>query len=149
MMTQSLQEERITPVSRIERHRSAQRQINQPVLTLFTSIVILSLLFGLGGLRLYCLSMEQRLSALDQKITQAEEMRLLQGQELATLLSPSRVYSYAHVKLGMQSTSEMLVVQVNSPLKPTAHFASVPSKERTPWYSNLLSLFVRQASAHD
>jgi hypothetical protein len=89
------------------------------------------------------------LSSLDQRISQAEELRLRQGQELASLLSPSRVYSYAHANLGMKNPSEVLVVRVHSPLKPSQHLALLPSATRTSWYNNLLSLFVRQASAHD
>lgn len=143
------QEEKTTPASRLGRHRSARRQINQPVLTLFASVLVLSLLFGLGGLRLYCLSMERKLSSLEEKILQAEELRLQQERELASLLSPSRVYSYAHANLDMQRSSEILVVKVPSSLKQTAHFASVPPSVETAWYSRFLSIFARQASAHD
>lgn len=149
MTTLQNTENQETHASRLERYHPARRQANQPILTLCGSILILTLLFGLGGLRLYCLSMEQKLTLLDQKIVQAGELRLQQERELASLLSPSRVYSYAHANLNMQSPAEILVVKVPSSSNQTARLAVVPADMKTAWYGRILNLFVRQASAHD
>ena len=137
------------PVSRMERFHRQDQRFPSPLLTLMGAVLTLSLLFGLGGLRIYCLSMERKITSLDEKIQQAQEFRIRQERELASLLSPSRVYSYAHANLDMQNLSKVLVVKVPPLRAESPRLALIPQKEDTPWYNRLLDLFIPQASAND
>lgn len=133
----------------MERFHGADQSPRSPLLPLMGAVLALSLLFGLGGLRIYCLSMERKITALNEKIQQARELKTRKERELASLLSPSRVYSYAHANLDMQNPSKILVVKVPPLPAESPRLAMVSPKEETPWYNRLLGLLIPQASAHD
>lgn len=75
-------------------------------------LAVFMLLFGLGSMRLYAIHLENKLSLLVRQIEKAQEDQLLLQQELAALLSPSRVYSNAHAKLGMGYANQIWVCRV-------------------------------------
>ncbi|WP_300523673.1 hypothetical protein [Aminiphilus sp.] len=79
--------------------------------------VILGVFFlGLGGLRLYSLSLENHLSQLSQRTEKAsEELAYLQMQ-LASLVSPQKIYGTARTALGMVPPSYLALVRIPSGL---------------------------------
>jgi hypothetical protein len=79
--------------------------------------VILGVFFlGLGGLRLYSLSLENHLSQLSQRTEKAsEELAYLQMQ-LASLVSPQKIYGTARAALGMVPPSYLALVRIPSGL---------------------------------
>lgn len=72
------------------------------------------LLLGLGSMRLYAVYLEHRLSEMTRLVDEAQERQLLLRQELASLLSPARVYSYAHAELGMGYATRIVVCKVQT-----------------------------------
>ena len=79
--------------------------------------VILGIFFlGLGGLRLYSLSLENHLSQLSQRTEKAsEELAYLQMQ-LASLVSPQKIYGTARSTLGIVPPSYLVFVRIPSGL---------------------------------
>lgn len=105
---------------------------------------------GLGGLRLYSLYLEHRLSEVSSQIEKVEDSNACLKEKLASLLSPSRVYSYAHVRLGMECAKNIptLWVSLNpSPIKEE-RVASV-SFRQAHLFSKILSTWISEANAKD
>ena len=73
---------------------------------------IVALLMGLVGLRLYSLNLEYQLADIQRQIVLREEEQSKLEKDLAGLLNPSRVYSYARSELGMKASSSIGVVRV-------------------------------------
>lgn len=75
-------------------------------------IFVFLLLLGLGSMRLYAVHLEHRLCEVNGLLDEAQERQLLLRQRLASLLSPARVYSYAHAELGMGYATRIVVCKV-------------------------------------
>jgi cell division protein FtsL len=73
---------------------------------------MVALLMGLVGLRLYSLNLEYQLADIQRQIVLREEEQSRLEKDLAGLLNPTRVYSYARSKLGMSASSSIGVVKV-------------------------------------
>jgi len=117
----------------------------------FAAIAVLvgMLTMGLAGLRLLNMSLEQRLTRLNETIENYQEIELDLKNNLASLLSPARVYSVASAKMGMANESSVTVVSV-APPKPPVSVASLPVEARKGFGELALSLFFRkEAHAQD
>ena len=73
---------------------------------------VVSLLMGLVGLRLYSLNLEYQLADIQRQIVLMEEEQSRLEKDLAGLLNPTRVYSYARSELGMKASAGIGVVRV-------------------------------------
>jgi hypothetical protein len=106
---------------------------------------------GLAGLRLFNMSLEQRLTRLNETIENYQEIELDLRNNMASLLSPSRVYSVASAKMGMENRVAVSVVKVPSSVSSTVAVASRPAKGRKGivWGFSLAGLFQREAHAQD
>ena len=71
---------------------------------------VVSLLMGLVGLRLYSLNLEYQLADIQRQIVLMEEEQSRLEKDLAGLLNPTRVYSYARSELGMKASAGIGVV---------------------------------------
>jgi len=67
---------------------------------------------GLVGLRLYSLNLEYQLADIQRQIVLMEEEQSRLEKDLAGLLNPTRVYSYARSELGMKASAGIGVVRV-------------------------------------
>ncbi|HPD96952.1 MAG TPA: hypothetical protein PLP89_01375 [Synergistales bacterium] len=75
-------------------------------------VVTVALLMGLVGLRLYCLNLEYRLAGIQNQIVAREEEQSRLEKDLASLLNPTRVYSYARSELGMRASANIGLVRI-------------------------------------
>ncbi|HAK40682.1 MAG TPA: hypothetical protein PLS21_03745 [Synergistales bacterium] len=73
---------------------------------------IVALLMGLVALRLYSLDLEYQLADIQRQIVLREEEQSRLEKDLAGLLNPTRVYSYARSELGMKASSNIGLVKV-------------------------------------
>ena len=73
---------------------------------------IVALLMGLVALRLYSLDLEYQLADIQRQIVLREEEQSRLEKDLAGLLNPTRVYSYARSELGMKASANMGLVKV-------------------------------------
>jgi cell division protein FtsL len=109
------------------------------------------LVMGLGGLRIYNMSLEQRLTRLNETIENYQELELDLRNKLASLLSPSRVYSVASAKMGMVADGGVAVVTVPPLARPAHSVALRPdSVPKAPVAGfSLAGLFEKEAHAQD
>mgnify|MGYP001012686210 CR=1 FL=1 len=119
----------------------------------FAAIAVLIgfLVMGLGGIRLFNMSLEQRLTRLNETIENYQEIELDLRNNMASLLSPSRVYSVASAKMGMANGEKVAVISV--PVSVTNRMA-VASRPRSPEGKStagfsLLGFFQGEAHAQD
>lgn len=73
---------------------------------------VVSILMGLVALRLYSLNLEYKLAGIQRQIVSREEEQSRLEKDLASLLNPTRVYSYARSELGMRASANLGVVKV-------------------------------------
>jgi cell division protein FtsL len=121
--------------------------------TAFAAVIVVVgvLVMGLGGLRIYNMSLEQRLTRLNETIENYQELELDLRNKLASLLSPSRVYSVASAKMGMVADPAIVVVAVPPVARPAQAVALRPDfgqKARLAGFS-LAGLFQKEAHAQD
>jgi len=117
----------------------------------FAAVAVLLgvLVMGLGGIRLFNMSLEQRLTRLNETIENYQEIELDLRNNMASLLSPSRVYSVASAKMGMVNEASVKVVSVAVP-KSSVSMASLPVKARKGLGELALSMiFRKEAHAQD
>ena len=74
--------------------------------------LVVAILMGLVALRLYSLNLEYKLAGIQRQIVSREEEQSRLEKDLASLLNPSRVYSYARSELGMRASANLGVVKV-------------------------------------
>jgi len=112
-------------------------------------VLVGMLTMGLAGLRLLNMSLEQRLTRLNETIENYQEIELDLKNNLASLLSPARVYSVASAKMGMLNETSVTVVSVAAP-KPSVSVASLPVEARRGLGELALSMiFRKEAHAQD
>lgn len=111
----------------------------------FGLLFVFLLLLGLGSMRLYGVHLEHRLGKLTRLVDEAQERNLLLRQELASLLSPARVYSYAHAELGMGYADRIMVCRVS----PQADLVSPKESGSLNLLGRVARLVGREASAGD
>lgn len=75
---------------------------------------IVAILMGLVALRLYSLNLEYKLAGIQRQIVAREEEQSRLEKDLASLLNPTRVYSYARSELGMRAYANIGLVKVPS-----------------------------------
>lgn len=109
------------------------------------------LVMGLGGLRIYNMSLEQRLTRLNETIENYQELELDLRNKLASLLSPSRVYSVASAKMGMVAEGSITVVTIPASVRPAQVVALQPDSGRKVQVAgfNLAGFFRKEAHAQD
>lgn len=73
---------------------------------------VVSLLMGLVALRLYSLDLEYKLADIQRQIVLREEEQARLEKDLAGLLNPTRVYSYARSELGMKASANIGLVKI-------------------------------------
>ena len=73
---------------------------------------VVALLMGLVALRFYSLNLEYQLADIQRQIVLLEEEQSRLEKDLAGLLNPTRVYSYARSELGMKASAGIGVVRV-------------------------------------
>ncbi|MDO9508584.1 MAG: hypothetical protein Q7I97_04460 [Thermovirgaceae bacterium] len=76
---------------------------------------VVAILMGLVALRLYSLNMEYKLAEIQRQIVTREEEQSRLEKDLASLLNPTRVYSYARSELGMRASANIGLVKVAGP----------------------------------
>ncbi len=115
------------------------------------AVFVVVLVMGLGGLRIYNMSLEQRLTRLSETIENYQELELDLRNKLASLLSPSRVYSVASAKMGMMTDAGVAVVTVPPVARPAQSVALRPiSGQKGPVAGfSLAGLFQKEAHAQD
>ncbi|KUK56756.1 MAG: Uncharacterized protein XD80_1754 [Synergistales bacterium 53_16] len=79
---------------------------------------VASLLMGLVALRLYSLDLEYKLADIQRQIVIREEEQARLEKDLAGLLNPTRVYSYARSELGMKASANIGIVKVSPSERP-------------------------------
>ncbi len=119
----------------------------------FAAVAVLLgiLVMGLGGIRLFNMSLEQRLTRLNETIENYQEIELDLRNNMASLLSPSRVYSVASAKMGMENGVAVAVVTVPASASSPVSVASRPVKGTKGLLGgfSLAGLFQKEAHAHD
>ncbi len=97
------------------------------------------------------MSLEQRLTRLNETIENYQEIELDLRNTMASLLSPSRVYSVASAKMGMANGVEVAVVTVPSTVPATRVANSQPAvgKSKSITGFSLAGLFLNEAHAQD
>jgi len=119
----------------------------------FAAVAVLLgvLIMGLGGIRLFNMSLEQRLTRLNETIENYQEIELDLRNNMASLLSPSRVYSVASAKMGMENRVAVSVVKIPSSVSSPVAVASRPAKGTKGLVGgfSLAGLFQREAHAQD
>ena len=111
-----------------------------------------ALFLGLGGLRLFSISLENRLNMLAIRLEEVRESRAGLQARVALQAAPVRVYDKARLALGMCPPKNMALVLVPDNLKPVAEReeAGENAGENALADAGLLeSLFVSQASARE
>ena len=103
---------------------------------------------ALGTIRLYGLYLEHRISETAGRIEACRENNLEMSKKYSELLSPARIYSYAHEELGMVNAENIKVVRVNNSDVMTAQAAVYPTEEKT-GFLDYINPFVRKAHAKD
>ncbi|GAB6281244.1 MAG: hypothetical protein STSR0007_14750 [Thermovirga sp.] len=73
---------------------------------------VVAILMGLVALRLYSLNLEYKLAGIQRQLVTREEEQSRLEKDLASLLNPTRVYSYARSELGMRASANIGVVKV-------------------------------------
>lgn len=89
---------------------------------LMVCAVTVAVLMGLVGLRFYSLNLEYKLAGIQRQIVGREEEQSRLEKDLASLLNPTRVYSYARSELGMRASANIGLVKVSD--SATASMAS-------------------------
>lgn len=79
---------------------------------IFSCAVIVVILMGLVALRLYSFNLEYKLADIQRQIVVREEEQSRLEKDLASLLNPTRVYSYARSELGMRASANIGLVRV-------------------------------------
>lgn len=115
------------------------------------AVLLGALIMGLGGIRLFNMSLEQRLTRLNETIENYQEIELDLRNNMASLLSPSRVYSVASAKMGMENTVAVAVVTVPASSSSSVVVASRPVKNAKGIFGefSLAGLFQKEAHAQD
>jgi hypothetical protein len=134
------------------RTRKCQERGRRPHSAFAAVAVLLGVLvMGLGGIRLYNICLEQRLTRLNETIENYQEIELDLRNNMASLLSPSRVYSVASAKMGMQNGASVAVVTVPASISAHVAVASRPEKGRKSLVAglNLAGFFQKEAHAQD
>jgi len=135
------------------RHRKREKAKRSVPICLGTCIILTVLLTGLVGLRLYSLSLEYRLAHLQQQIVTREDTQDRLRQELARLVSPSRVFAKATKDLGMAGNPRVAVVRVKAENEPMLAKAKDNKNENPPtdmgssMLEGIMNLLTRKASA--
>ncbi len=75
---------------------------------------VVALLMGLVALRFYSLNLEYQLADIQRQIVLLEEEQSRLEKDLAGLLNPTRVYSYARSELGMEASAGIGLVRVSA-----------------------------------
>lgn len=75
---------------------------------------VVAILMGLVALRLYSLNLEYKLAGIQRQIVTREEEQSRLEKDLASLLNPTRVYSYARSELGMRASANIGLVKIAS-----------------------------------
>jgi hypothetical protein len=97
------------------------------------------------------MSLEQRLTRLNETIENYQEIELDLRNNMASLLSPSRVYSVASAKMGMANGTAVAVVTVPASVSGHVAVASRPEKGRKGFVAglSLAGFFQKEAHAQD
>jgi len=136
----------------IQHQRQKKAKTSVPI-CLGTCIILTFLLTGLVGLRLYSLSLENRLAHLQQQIVSREDVQDRLRQELAHLVSPSRVFARATNDLGMAGGPRVTVVRVKTGSEPMlarakdAKDGNMPADRGGSMLEEIMNLLTRKASA--
>ena len=134
----------------VPRHE-ASRRLSPSFLLVFVTLLCTAM--GLGGIRLYSLYLEHRLSEVSLRIERSLDRNAELDRKLSTLLSPQRVYHVARGELGMLPPQGMISLRVVLPGNPgTMPLATgVPgvSGTRETFMEKSLRLFVDKANAQD
>lgn len=85
------------------------------VICILSCAGIVAILMGLVALRLYSLNLEYKLAGIQRQLVTREEQQSRLEKDLASLLNPTRVYSYARSELGMMASANIGVVKVMGP----------------------------------
>lgn len=93
----------------LPRHERPQR-LSPACLGAIAVMVVLAV--SLGGVRLYSLYLEYRLSDINSKIEAQVNRRVSLEIKLASLLSPERIYVNAKARLGMEPRSTFQSIRV-------------------------------------
>lgn len=134
-------------------HRRRENAKTSVSICLGTCIILTFLLTGLVGLRLYSLSLEYRLAHLQQQIVSREDIQGRLRQELARLVSPSRVFARATDDLGMAGGPRVTVVRVKTGNEPMlarvkgAKDENMPADRGGSMLEEIMNLLTRKASA--
>ena len=103
---------------------------------------------GLGGVRLYSLSLEGKINELSRRVEAAQEEKSILEVRMAELMAPPRVHSSARTALGMCPPLQIAVVALpksnGAAEDQSVLFDSLPSS-LTP----LAGLFVAPADARE
>ena len=130
------------PVARHERAGS------HSAICVICLIGVLVSLMSLGSLRLYGLYLEHRLAYVTMKIESINNKNTALEQRYSTLMSPSRIYSYAKSELKMITATEIETIRLNAGADSVVAFIPEDGKNLTA-PSGMMKLFVGSANAKD
>lgn len=103
---------------------------------------------GLGGVRLYSLSLEGKINELSRRVEAAQEEKSLLEVRMAELMAPPRVHSSARTVLGMCPPLQIAVVALPKSNGAAAD-RSVPFGSPPTSLTPLAGLFVAPADARE
>ena len=134
----------------LPRHESPQRI---PPAFIMAIMIMITLAVSLGGVRLYSLYLEYRLSDINAKIDAEVSKKVQLEIRLASLLSPERIYSNARARLGMEARRDFVKIalpwagggQAPSQVERQALRAESGGRSRWGWTLN----FAGEAHAKD
>ncbi len=112
-------------------------------------IAVLIPALALGGLRLYALYLEHRLSSVTHQIEMAREENIEMQERYSALLSPSRVYSYARLQLGMMTAAKTKTIHLGDPQGAQEEALRLAKEHRPSMFGFLKNVFVGKANAKD
>jgi cell division protein FtsL len=108
---------------------------------------VLASALSLGSIRLYGLYLEQRLADCNMKIESVGDAYAMLEESHASLLSPSRIYSYAKSELNMVTASEVETIKLLSDSYGRRETASAAGNVKAP--GGLRRVLVGAANAKD
>jgi hypothetical protein len=130
--------------------RHETRESCSPLCVLaFAVLVVFSML--LGGMRLYCLNVEHRISEVSSRIERIRDKNAELEDNLAGLLSPARIYTFARMQLGMTNVRTVEIVRVRGTL-PGIEYKLAAGTERSGGLigpGGLEACYTSQAHAED
>lgn len=128
-----------------------ERKDSRSAICVVCLVGILVSAMSLGGLRLYGLYLEHRLTDVTARIESMDNKNAILEERHSALLSPSRIYMYAKAELKMVAASDIETITLNEDRDRGIQVVHLNDEEaesvKTP--NGFMSFFIGRANAKD